>query len=87
MDWAPLPRDKACAGWITPQVVEELRLDVDEYRAERTCQAVIGFAVGLVMRKNSQDPRCEGTGISGLPRGSTTSWREEGRYHGLPFAL
>jgi flavin-dependent dehydrogenase len=48
VDRAAFPRDKVCAGWITPQVVGELELDVDEYRAGRTFQPFTGFRVGLV---------------------------------------
>ena len=32
MDRAVFPRDKICAGWITPQVIDDLALDVDHYR-------------------------------------------------------
>ena len=35
IDKAVFPRDKVCAGWITPQVVDDLELDLDEY-AQRT---------------------------------------------------
>ncbi len=31
LDRAPFPRTKLCAGWITPQVVEDLELDIDAY--------------------------------------------------------
>jgi flavin-dependent dehydrogenase len=31
LDRAEFPRTKLCAGWITPQVVEDLELDVDRY--------------------------------------------------------
>jgi menaquinone-9 beta-reductase len=41
------PRDKICAGWITPQVVDTLGLDVEAYAAGgRTLQAIRGFEVG-----------------------------------------
>jgi geranylgeranyl reductase family protein len=48
MDVAAFPRDKVCAGWITPQVVTELRLDTDEYRQGRTFQPITGFRVGVI---------------------------------------
>ena len=48
VDRATFPRDKVCAGWITPQVVDELELDTNEYRKGRTFQAFTGFRVGLV---------------------------------------
>lgn len=48
LDAAVFPRDKVCAGWITPQVVTSLDLDVEEYRAGRTLQPISGFHVGLI---------------------------------------
>jgi geranylgeranyl reductase family protein len=48
IDVAAFPRDKVCAGWITPQVVAELRLDTDEYRQGRTFQPITGFRVGVI---------------------------------------
>lgn len=45
------PRDKVCAGWITPQVVEELNLDLEAYAAEgRTVQPIRGFRIGIIGR-------------------------------------
>jgi geranylgeranyl reductase family protein len=48
IDRAAFPRDKVCAGWITPQVVDDLRLDLDDYRRGRTLQAITGFRTGLI---------------------------------------
>jgi len=48
VDRAAFPRDKVCAGWITPQVVADLRIDVDEYRRGRTFQPITGFRTGLI---------------------------------------
>ena len=48
MDKAIFPRDKVCAGWNTPQLIDELEIDVDEYRAGRTFQPITGFRVGLI---------------------------------------
>jgi flavin-dependent dehydrogenase len=48
VDKATFPRDKVCAGWITPQIVDELQIDVDAYRDGRTFQPITGFRVGLV---------------------------------------
>ena len=48
IDKAPFPRDKVCAGWITPDVIDALALDVDEYRRHRTLQAFTAFRVGLI---------------------------------------
>ena len=48
IDAAVFPRDKVCAGWITPQVVADLSLDVEEYRQGRTFQPITGFRVGII---------------------------------------
>jgi geranylgeranyl reductase family protein len=50
IDKAVFPRDKVCAGWITPQVVTDLALDVDEYAAGRTLQAIRAFRTGVIGR-------------------------------------
>lgn len=48
MDKAKFPRDKVCAGWITPQVVTDLELDLDEYARGRTLQPIRGFRAGVI---------------------------------------
>lgn len=48
MDRALFPRDKVCAGWITPQVIDDLALDIDEYSRGRTFQPITGFRTGLI---------------------------------------
>jgi flavin-dependent dehydrogenase len=46
LDRAAFPRDKPCAGWITPEAVACLGLDLAAYGAERTLQPVRRFRVG-----------------------------------------
>lgn len=48
LDKAGFPRDKVCAGWITPTIVEELDIDLDDYRSARTLQPITGFRTGLI---------------------------------------
>lgn len=50
IDRATFPRDKTCGGWITPQVVQELEIGLDEYRPGRTLQPIQGFRTGIVGR-------------------------------------
>ena len=50
LDAAVFPRDKVCAGWITPPVIAHLQLDVDAYRRGRTFQPITGFRVGVIGR-------------------------------------
>jgi flavin-dependent dehydrogenase len=47
-DASTFPRDKVCAGWITPQVVTALCLDLPAYVSGRTFQPFTGFRVGLI---------------------------------------
>jgi flavin-dependent dehydrogenase len=45
LDRERFPRDKVCAGWITPQVCQELSIDPADYRKARLMQPIRGFAV------------------------------------------
>jgi flavin-dependent dehydrogenase len=47
VDAKRFPRDKVCAGWITPQILAELELDPAEYGAARVIQPIRGFEVSL----------------------------------------
>jgi geranylgeranyl reductase family protein len=53
MDKSAFPRDKVCAGWITPQVVEELDLDVEDYRRGRVLQPIDSFITGMGEQANA----------------------------------
>jgi len=46
VDRQEFPRDKVCAGWITPAVAESLGLDLADYAAGRTLQPIHAFRVG-----------------------------------------
>ena len=48
MDKKLFPRGKVCAGWITPEVVGTLQLNVEEYSQGRTFQPIIGFRSGML---------------------------------------
>jgi len=50
IDRAQFPRDKVCAGWITPQVIETTGLDIADYRQGRTFQPIKGFRTGTIGR-------------------------------------
>ncbi|MBM3770019.1 MAG: NAD(P)/FAD-dependent oxidoreductase [Acidimicrobiia bacterium] len=50
VDRARFPRDKVCAGWVTPQVLSALDVDVTEYAHGRTLQPTTGFRVGRIGR-------------------------------------
>jgi flavin-dependent dehydrogenase len=49
LDRAAFPRDKVCAGWITPAVVDLLDLDIDAYRAQGLVfQPIKAFRTGVI---------------------------------------
>ena len=48
VDQAVFPRQKVCAGWITPHVLDELQIDPHEYGERRTFQPITGFRVGMI---------------------------------------
>lgn len=48
MDKQTFPRNKTCAGWITPTVIKTLQLDMDHYAREHTLQPVHGFRIGRI---------------------------------------
>ena len=49
LDRATFPRDKVCAGWLTPSVFPSLELDPAEYRAAGlTLQEISSFRTGVL---------------------------------------
>jgi flavin-dependent dehydrogenase len=48
LDARRFPRDKVCAGWITPEVVAALELDGSDYGRDHVLQAIHGFRIGLI---------------------------------------
>ncbi|NQV28790.1 MAG: NAD(P)/FAD-dependent oxidoreductase, partial [Rhodopirellula sp.] len=59
LDRAIFPRDKVCAGWITPQVIESLALDLDEYRSGRVLQPIVSFRVSVLNDELNHETRRE----------------------------
>lgn len=45
LDKKSFPRDKVCAGWVTPAVMQELDLDSQLYAGDHTLQPIFGFRV------------------------------------------
>lgn len=52
MDKAIFPREKVCAGWITPAVVEALQLDAEDYARQHVFQPITAFRTGLIAGGN-----------------------------------
>ncbi|HKJ77073.1 MAG TPA: NAD(P)/FAD-dependent oxidoreductase [Gammaproteobacteria bacterium] len=48
LDKETFPRDKVCAGWITPEVIETVGLEPEAYASERVFQPIRTFRAGLI---------------------------------------
>ena len=68
MDRANFPRNKVCAGWITPAVVHALELDLDDYARGRVLQAIHGFRVGVIGGAEVETRRDHGAISYGIRR-------------------
>ncbi|MCK5482036.1 MAG: FAD-dependent monooxygenase, partial [Gammaproteobacteria bacterium] len=51
MDKKDFPRQKICAGWVTPAVMQELDIDLEDYARGRALQAIRGFRVSQLGQK------------------------------------
>ncbi|HEX9710760.1 MAG TPA: NAD(P)/FAD-dependent oxidoreductase, partial [Candidatus Thermoplasmatota archaeon] len=50
LDRARFPRDKVCAGWVTPAAFRALEVDPDRYGDGRTLQPITGFRTSVMGR-------------------------------------
>jgi len=48
IDRSRFPRDKTCAGWVTPQIVSTIGLDLEDYARGRVLQPINGFVTGVI---------------------------------------
>ncbi|KEF30749.1 geranylgeranyl reductase [Marinobacter nitratireducens] len=48
IDKQVFPRDKTCAGWVTPAVMSELQIDTEAYGVGRTLQPIRRFRIGMM---------------------------------------
>ncbi|SFN18128.1 NAD(P)/FAD-dependent oxidoreductase [Marinobacter pelagius] len=48
IDKQDFPRDKTCAGWVTPAVMKELDIDLTDYGTGRTLQPIRRFRIGMM---------------------------------------
>lgn len=48
LDKQAFPRDKTCAGWVTPAVMESLGINPAEYEKGRTLQPIRRFRIGMM---------------------------------------
>ena len=64
VDAAVFPRDKVCAGWITPPVLERARVGYGGLRQGRTFQPITAFRVGLISGRRETSIRRYGHPVS-----------------------
>jgi flavin-dependent dehydrogenase len=48
IDRQVFPRDKVCAGWVTPPILRSLQIDTTDYRQGRVLQPIHGFRIGII---------------------------------------
>lgn len=48
LDKAQFPRDKVCAGWVTPAVMQTLQIDLDDYANNHVLQPITGFRTSML---------------------------------------
>jgi len=48
LDKAQFPRQKVCAGWVTPAVMQELEIDLEAYGREYVLQPIHSFRTGQI---------------------------------------
>jgi geranylgeranyl reductase family protein len=51
MDKENFPRQKVCAGWVTPAVMQELEIDLRDYAKKNILQPISGFRIGQLGQK------------------------------------
>ena len=51
MDKKSFPRHKVCAGWVTPEVMRILNIDLKDYAEGRTLQKINGFKISQLGQK------------------------------------
>ncbi len=73
IDQKAFPRDKTCAGWVTPPVFEMLQVDLTEYRNGRVLQPIEGFRTG-VMHGREVETRYDKVVSYGIRRCEFDTW-------------
>ncbi|TVP57619.1 MAG: NAD(P)/FAD-dependent oxidoreductase [Halomonadaceae bacterium] len=51
LDKQNFPRDKTCAGWVTPAVLDALQIKPSQYSLERVMQPIYRFRIGMMGHK------------------------------------
>ncbi len=67
-DQARFPREKVCAGWITPAVLAALEISSEDYGREHVLQPITGFRIGLMGEASASEIRYQETVSYGIRR-------------------
>lgn len=51
LDKQSFPRQKICAGWVTPEVMRMLNIDLDDYAKNNILQKISGFKISQIGQK------------------------------------
>jgi len=51
LDKQSFPRQKICAGWVTPEVMRVLNVDLEDYAKGHVLQKISGFKIGMLGQK------------------------------------
>jgi len=51
LDKSDFPRQKVCAGWVTPEVMRVLNIDLEDYADGRVLQKISGFRISQLGQK------------------------------------
>lgn len=68
IDKRAFPRDKTCAGWVTPAVMQSLGLDLGDYGRANTLQPLHAFRVGVIGERAVTTPAAQAPLSYGIRR-------------------
>jgi menaquinone-9 beta-reductase len=64
LDKQEFPRQKICAGWVTPEVMRVLNVDLDDYAGSRVLQKIRGFRTSQIGQKKQVESSFSGEPVS-----------------------
>lgn len=68
LDKKTFPRQKICAGWVTPEVMRVLNVDLQEYANGRVLQKINGFKISQLAHKQVESHYPDGPVSYGIRR-------------------
>ena len=68
LDKKTFPRQKVCAGWVTPDVMRLLNIDLEDYAKSRVLQKISGFKISQLGQKQLESNYSDKTVSYGIRR-------------------